>query len=453
MSKRIRDNFDVRIKKPIDKRFQCNLLSDIDTPYEGLKTYQLSDEKYYKYIDGEWVDDNNDIENIINNDITSINTSITAINTKISNGGVVNVKDYGAKGDGTTDDTQAFLDAITACPIGGKVLIPPTNNYYSVKLGTLVINKTISLEGLISGDDQDLGNVNSCRIIFPVNGTNKIAIQVNASNVNIKNITMYQNSGLSGQNFKAIVASSKINLHFEKIWIRAFDYGVQLTDCIQCKLDQINLRDCVIGFMFDGSAGTSILLNQCWVQNPSLYGYYFYNHAYCTLVNCLCDGNTDTVAARPTCAYQLAGCQNIEMVGCASEKSNESHLLIDSCNNISISNYFGVMGGMIGTTYGCSFAFLKGTGKNIVFINPNDYNPTAGRTASITKGYIGASPIIICGNLPLGYNNTGSVVACPSDGIMIGVTGLTENAFYINASDTGARKKIQVTGAGVISAT
>ncbi|WP_143328794.1 glycosyl hydrolase family 28-related protein, partial [Clostridium beijerinckii] len=101
MSKKLRDNFNVRISAPIDTRFQCVNLSDIDRPYEGLKTYQLSDHKFYKYINGEFIEDNNDINN-----------SISQINTKLSNNRIFNVLDFGAKGDGTTDDTNAFNSAL-----------------------------------------------------------------------------------------------------------------------------------------------------------------------------------------------------------------------------------------------------------------------------------------------------------------------------------------------------
>ena len=52
-------------------------------------------------------------------------------------GGVYNVRDYGAKGDGITDDTIAFVDALTAAN-GSTVIVPP---------GTYVVN-SITTDGL-----------------------------------------------------------------------------------------------------------------------------------------------------------------------------------------------------------------------------------------------------------------------------------------------------------------
>lgn len=46
---------------------------------------------------------------------------------------VINVKDYGALGDGATDDSTAVLSAIAAIPAkGGKVYFPPTQSYYKM---------------------------------------------------------------------------------------------------------------------------------------------------------------------------------------------------------------------------------------------------------------------------------------------------------------------------------
>lgn len=51
-------------------------------------------------------------------------------------GEVVNVKDYGATGDGTTDDTEAIQDAIDACTPGGTVFFP---------YGTYLISETLEV--------------------------------------------------------------------------------------------------------------------------------------------------------------------------------------------------------------------------------------------------------------------------------------------------------------------
>ena len=51
---------------------------------------------------------------------------------------VVNVLDYGAKGDGVTDDTVAVVSAIAAQPAGGAVFFPQ---------GAYLVSKTITLRG------------------------------------------------------------------------------------------------------------------------------------------------------------------------------------------------------------------------------------------------------------------------------------------------------------------
>lgn len=56
----------------------------------------------------------------------------------------VNVLDYGAVGDGSTDDTTAIQAAITACPAGGQVFFPAKK--YKIT-ATLVINKALTLQG------------------------------------------------------------------------------------------------------------------------------------------------------------------------------------------------------------------------------------------------------------------------------------------------------------------
>jgi hypothetical protein len=58
----------------------------------------------------------------------------------------INVKDYGAVGNGTTDDSNAIQSAITAAPDGSIVLFPaPTVAYRITK--QILVNKRLTLEG------------------------------------------------------------------------------------------------------------------------------------------------------------------------------------------------------------------------------------------------------------------------------------------------------------------
>lgn len=104
------DNFNQKVRKPLENNHVCNTLSDIKLPYEGLLTFQKSDKKYYQYKNGEF--------------------------TPFISSMVANVKDFGAKGDRVHDDTRAIQDAINsvknleydAINRGGVVFIP-TGSY------------------------------------------------------------------------------------------------------------------------------------------------------------------------------------------------------------------------------------------------------------------------------------------------------------------------------------
>lgn len=75
-------------------------------------------------------------------------TNYTRFGSGLSGAGV-NVKDYGAVGDGTTDDRQAFVDAIAALPAtGGKVFVPSSASPYRLSSGiTITSTPGVTIEG------------------------------------------------------------------------------------------------------------------------------------------------------------------------------------------------------------------------------------------------------------------------------------------------------------------
>lgn len=70
---------------------------------------------------------------------------IIAIATKL-NKELVSVKDFGAQGDGSTDDTAAFQAAVDSLTGGGKVLVPRTSGYYKLT-STIQIPNHVTIAG------------------------------------------------------------------------------------------------------------------------------------------------------------------------------------------------------------------------------------------------------------------------------------------------------------------
>jgi hypothetical protein len=134
MSKRLRDNFDLRSKIPLDKRTKVQNLNSIDLPYEGLITYQKQDKKFYYYDEEEKPVD---------------------LFYKIR----INAKEFGCVGNGLNDDTEPLSNLIDfIIENGGGALYIPTGIY---KISSKII-KQISLTNVgikIYGDGAEMTKI------------------------------------------------------------------------------------------------------------------------------------------------------------------------------------------------------------------------------------------------------------------------------------------------------
>lgn len=96
--------------------------------------------------------------------------------------GIVSVKDFGARGDGVTDDTAAIQAAVNT---GKNVIIPEaTNYYYTTATINLLSNQIISGEGAKS----------QIRISNSV-ATNNVIAATNRSNVVVRDLAVYATGG------------------------------------------------------------------------------------------------------------------------------------------------------------------------------------------------------------------------------------------------------------------
>lgn len=107
------------------------------------------------------------------------NLNITNLSNKLLNYDNLyyNVKDYGAKGDGITNDYSAILNCINACPTDCVVFFP--NGTYIIETA-LTISKRVALKGL------------SAKII---NNSGSVIINNTNTGLVLEGITFYSNSG------------------------------------------------------------------------------------------------------------------------------------------------------------------------------------------------------------------------------------------------------------------
>jgi hypothetical protein len=94
---------------------------------------------------------------------------------------VINVRDYGAVGDGSTDDTTAFVNAIAAAFPGGQAN-PFTNKILWMPAGNYVISTPIYLTNILGGTFLGAGN-GSTQILFNGNGSGGNSTLVNYPNL------------------------------------------------------------------------------------------------------------------------------------------------------------------------------------------------------------------------------------------------------------------------------
>ena len=98
---------------------------------------------------------------------------------------IVNIKDYGAKGDGATDDTQAIQNAVKA---GGTIYFPLPSDHYYVTDTITVPNSSKGVHLLFAGGNVPAGNgIVQIDDSFPAN---KPIFQLARGSI-VENLTIY----------------------------------------------------------------------------------------------------------------------------------------------------------------------------------------------------------------------------------------------------------------------
>ena len=192
-----------------------------------------------------------------------------SLRSMTDNLGVYNVKHYGAKGDGTTNDAAAINAAITAANTagGGTVFLPP---------GVYIVNKTINAAGvLVKSNVRVVGSGRDATTIRSANaqGDMHVLIVADATNAEVRDLTVDGNragSGGAGGHGVSIGNSSKIRIvDVRSVNGQHYGVGMQSGTMDDIWIDGVLVEDCGgdgIDIKDWNSANRAIRITNCVVR-------------------------------------------------------------------------------------------------------------------------------------------------------------------------------------------
>lgn len=164
------------------------------------------------------------------NTIESFQLVIPTISTPLPNGSI-NVQDYGAVGDDSTDNAAAIAAAIAACPWGGTLVFPPGTYRYT---GTIVVNKIMTIQG-----------TNTLFTTLVPMTNNAPGISVTSSWVRLQDFHMTRVvQPIIGGDGIVTGSDPLSNLYFTRLLIQKQYRGVQLCPCDIARFSDSTIQYC-----------------------------------------------------------------------------------------------------------------------------------------------------------------------------------------------------------------
>lgn len=216
----------------------------------------------------------------------------------------INVKSYGAKGDGLNDDTSAIQNALNACPVGGIVYLPA--GVYRTS-GSLVLPPAVTLMGSHSNMMVATGLTNPPCFIQPLPSFSGVSV------IRIEDASVggYSTTPAEHRIFNLMIDGSS--------------YSATAIDGIQAKgnIQNVVMREVTIRYMTGNGIYTDVdagaypyswRLFSIMCDNNHGHGYSFNRMTDITLFDCQAIGNFAH-------GFNLINLANSQLIGCRAEWS------------------------------------------------------------------------------------------------------------------------------------
>jgi len=361
--------------------------------------------------------------------------------------GIHNVRDYGATGDGVTDDTQAFKDAIAGA--GRGIIWIPAGDY--------ILTDTLALTShgsSLIGAGAESNSARPTWLDFSGLAGGKDAISaIDLDNITLKGFYVtgpgagLTNSGIVIKGDPGVTSGHLV----EGIIVSAFGDTTHAGYAFELGMIASTVRNCICaggyyGFHLLGSS-TSTSFISCYSLNAAISGYRIGEATYIALVSCASDGSGGA-------GYSLSAPKQVSMVGCGAESCDEEAVsILGAASGITLLN-FRSHGNKLDTnkTDHPSFLFLQDTCDKITVIDCQDSVPS-GAQSSVLGGTTGTQILIIHPDFDNGiHENVGGTVIDTTISKVGAATISAAQWGYLGALDQSLAKADSPTFANITSA-
>lgn len=345
--------------------------------------------------------------------------------------GPVNVKWFGAKMDGVTDDSDELQQAINS---GNVVYVPE---------GTLAIAKPVLLTHgrKVVGASQEkttiiktthntlsTGTAAGIDSIFIID----IDAQTYVRNVTLKNMLL--RGYVSGDKVAYGVYTSRGHSHlYENIYVDNVITGFYWKVIFQTRVLACIAQKVATGFKIDAPenelGGTSTVFERCWALVVSEKGYDFKSLVYSTMLSCASERilwEEDSVLANPAYGYYFDSCTGFSMQGCGVEKLNGCAVHVANSTGFSITGMNAAIDnhGSFATLYAFGHitlinSFVTITSSNFYLTEPHRYT---------VDHYISGSQVTMLSSNIIGWGKKDRTTPqIENDSTVIDLTGKEQN--------------------------
>ena len=168
----------------------------------------------------------------------------------------ISVKDFGAVGNGVTNDTTAIQAAINAAQAGfGKLYVP--EGTYNVTGLTYDGDKPLDMQGAGEGSFSGSALVNPVTLFCLTQTSAKLFQRTSGGNSAVKTFSRFSVKNTSGGSAETAFYSENGTLcNFEHISGYGFQYGIRHQRTVYSQMNGVQFRGCVNGFNFTNITAT-----------------------------------------------------------------------------------------------------------------------------------------------------------------------------------------------------